>query len=678
MSDGSIVFNTKIDNSDIPKELKKVEREIEKSYKAIEDNRSKKMPLVEQSKELGVQLDAAKAKLEQFKDELAAIDMAMAPGGDPDDFIAASANRPGAEAALKESEKEVAALQKQWDSVNDKIDTYDRKIKNATADLEANKAKSFQLSAQMNSSGTKMSGAFAKARESAAKFGKQLLAIGKRVLIFSAIYSALRGIASYMGKILNANDEYRAQLAKLKGALMTAFQPIYEFVLPGVLAVLKVLTAIVQVVANIISALFGKSLGQSAKNAKALNQEAEAIDGVGSAAKDAQKSLAGFDEINTLSSPSSSGGGGGSSSSITPDFSDFNTAEYQAKIDKLTAYLSGALLALGAILAFSGANVPLGIGLIAAGAIGLASVVKANWDTMSDELKGAIATVTFLLGGALLALGAVLAFSGTNIGLGIALMVAGAIGMVTSAALNWNGIVSALQGPVGEIVAIASAALLGLGLLLALSGANIPLGIALIAAGAVGLVSVAALNWNAILEKLKTAWAGISQWFNTHVKPKLTLEYWKEKFSNIAEGLTQKIKDGINAAIALCNQFIRWLNEKMTLRWDSFSVGGKQIIKPGSFQLLNIPEIPALAKGAVLPANKPFLAMVGDQRNGTNVEAPLETIKQALAEVISEMGMDIDVNVLFSGELAQLARILLPVIEVEKKRRGGSLAGGNV
>lgn len=130
-------------------------------------------------------------------------------------------------------------------------------------------------------------------------------------------------------------------------------------------------------------------------------------------------------------------------------------------------------------------------------------------------------------------------------------------------------------------------------------------------------------------------------------------------------------------AIELCNRFIRWLNEKMTLRWDSFSIGGKQIIEPGSFQLLNVPEIPALAKGAVLPANKPFLAMVGDQRNGTNVEAPLETIKQALAEVISEKGMDIDVNVLFSGELAQLARILLPVIEVEKKRRGRSLAGGN-
>lgn len=49
-------------------------------------------------------------------------------------------------------------------------------------------------------------------------------------------------------------------------------------------------------------------------------------------------------------------------------------------------------------------------------------------------------------------------------------------------------------------------------------------------------------------------------------------------------------------------------------------------------------ELPALAKGAVLPPNKPFLAVVGDQKHGTNVEAPLDTIKQALAEVMTDFG----------------------------------------
>lgn len=54
-------------------------------------------------------------------------------------------------------------------------------------------------------------------------------------------------------------------------------------------------------------------------------------------------------------------------------------------------------------------------------------------------------------------------------------------------------------------------------------------------------------------------------------------------------------------------------------------------------------EIPRLATGAVIPANKEFLAVLGDQKHGTNIEAPLDTIKQAqkesLLEVLSELGL---------------------------------------
>ena len=53
---------------------------------------------------------------------------------------------------------------------------------------------------------------------------------------------------------------------------------------------------------------------------------------------------------------------------------------------------------------------------------------------------------------------------------------------------------------------------------------------------------------------------------------------------------------------------------------------------------IKIPHIPKLAKGAVLPANKPFLAMLGDQKNGTNVEAPLSTIEEAVENVLKRSG----------------------------------------
>ena len=66
------------------------------------------------------------------------------------------------------------------------------------------------------------------------------------------------------------------------------------------------------------------------------------------------------------------------------------------------------------------------------------------------------------------------------------------------------------------------------------------------------------------------------------------------------------------------------------------ATGGKSF----GFNLQEIAKvrIPRLAQGAVIPPNREFLAMLGDQRSGTNIEAPLDTIKQALLEVMSELG----------------------------------------
>jgi hypothetical protein len=69
------------------------------------------------------------------------------------------------------------------------------------------------------------------------------------------------------------------------------------------------------------------------------------------------------------------------------------------------------------------------------------------------------------------------------------------------------------------------------------------------------------------------------------------------------------------------------------------------------------------------------MAMVGDQKNGTNIEAPLATIQEALANVLAAQGTR-DINITFTGDLAQLARVLKPVIDRENSRVGGSLVKG--
>ncbi len=93
---------------------------------------------------------------------------------------------------------------------------------------------------------------------------------------------------------------------------------------------------------------------------------------------------------------------------------------------------------LGAILAFSGGSIPLGITLMALGAVSIASAVALNWNGLSDEVSNTIALITGIVSIALLAVGAVLAFSGANIPLGIALLAGGALMMGTAILPNWS------------------------------------------------------------------------------------------------------------------------------------------------------------------------------------------------------------------------------------------------
>ncbi len=91
-------------------------------------------------------------------------------------------------------------------------------------------------------------------------------------------------------------------------------------------------------------------------------------------------------------------------------------------------------------------------------------------------------------------------------------------------------------------------------------------------------------------------------------------------------GLLESVILGINTIIQSLN--------KLSFKVPGWVPGfGDKVF---GFQIpeLKVPKIPLLAQGAVLPANKPFLAMVGDQKHGTNVEAPLSTIQEAVAAVM--------------------------------------------
>ena len=94
------------------------------------------------------------------------------------------------------------------------------------------------------------------------------------------------------------------------------------------------------------------------------------------------------------------------------------------------------------------------------------------------------------------------------------------------------------------------------------------------------------------------------------------------------ESAINKIVGGINKIIGGFNKVVSWAAKVAGVNW-----GGVDLVPK-----VSISRIPQLAKGAVIPPNKEFLAILGDQKHGTNIEAPLDTIKQAVAEVLAQRG----------------------------------------
>lgn len=695
MADGKITFSTELDNKELEKQLQEMNEEIkthEKALKGLEKERTvaakvqeaalKKLTKAQQEYEASKQkvsdLQKSQApEISLFESVQSQIQKAKQEASDARNQWVSARGGTNADQNLTAAQEKLIQLQAEYDKLLTKIQGYDDKIAAANAQLEQQKAEvnsasvAFEaakqstagIEANMASVQSQLSGAEAaagglvqqlqSAPPAAAETGEKVSALekisqkvengfdrlGKRIgqlalnaFVFNLISKGLSAVVSKVKDAIAADDEASAAFARLKGAVLTAIQPILNFVVPVLTTLANVLTRVITLVMNLFGASF---LANNKKSAKALNDKKKAVTGVGEAAKKASKYLAGFDELNVMNSDDSSdyGGysGGADSSGIEPDF-DFDTGFITDKLDEIAVYVAGALLAVGAILAFSGINIPLGIGLMAVGALTLAAVVKENWNEMPDNVRNALTRVLFVIGTAALAIGAILAFSGINIPLGIGLMAVGAAALAGTVAVNWNTISELLQGKLGGVLAIVSGYLLVMGILLCVTGAGIPLGIGLILAGAAGLAATVAVNWNFITDKVKEIWDSVKNFWNSKIAPVFTIAFWQEKFASIADGLKSAIHRGINAAIGLLNTFIDWVNAKMHFQWGGLNIGGMQLISPGEMQLFTIPHIPYLAQGAVIPPNREFLAVLGDQSSGNNIEAPESLIRKIVRE----------------------------------------------
>lgn len=338
-------------------------------------------------------------------------------------------------------------------------------------------------------------------------------------------YAIMTQVTTAQGDMARTLEAPANQLRILQAQLTQAARAIGNIFIPALNAILPYAIAVVQVIREIANALANLAgfkltdVDYSGVNSAAVGAGslADNLDDAAGAAKKLKQYTAGFDELNVFAPNTGSGSGAGAGGAGGFDFDlptyDFLGDAVQTRIGEIkkmiedtlaeiTTIVSGFMLAVGAILVVTGVNIPLGVGLMAAGAVGLAATVGLNWTAMSSELASTLALITGVVSGFLLALGAIMAFSGANLPLGIALMALGGASLVTAAVINWHNSDRHLTDALTTLTGVLAGASLAVGAMLAFTGVATGLGIALMAVGAVTLVSAAALNWNSIPDAL--------------------------------------------------------------------------------------------------------------------------------------------------------------------------------
>lgn len=160
--------------------------------------------------------------------------------------------------------------------------------------------------------------------------------------------------------------------------------------------------------------------------------------------------------------------------------------------------------------------------------------------------------------------------------------------------------------------------------------------------------------WNGI----KNVFGNVADWFRDKFstawqKVKDVFSKGGQVFSGIKDGILAQFKNIVNKLIDGINRVVaipfRGLNTALG-KLKNVSIMGAQPFS-GIISTIDIPSIPHLAKGGVIPPNKEFLAVLGDQKQGTNIEAPLETIKEGLRQVMGETSQNSGGNYEFIAQI---------------------------
>lgn len=533
---GDLVFDTTINSGQFDAGLAKLENNAKKAANNV-DKAAQKVATLRQ------QLEELQAVAENEKKTRSTGTVSQETG----DAIQKTTQQ------MKDAQLQLQGLQADQAKANDAIGAYMQKQQSAAASTS-------KVSEQMG------------------KFAKRIATIAKKVFIFTMIAKALRAMRSVLLNTINADKQMTASLAQIRGNLLTAFAPIYSFVLPAIRTLLSWLAKLTAVISSVFGAIFGQTASQAQANAKALYQQANATSAAGDAAEKAKRQLSGLDEMNRWESNDSSGGGSGGGGSAAPDFSGVS----QVKLPD---------------------NVQAGLTKIGEALRSIIESLKRIWD--SPVVQFVVKTVLYVA-------------------------MQRIAWILSSVGLVLEGIADILDGNVWEGIKK-----VGLGLLDLMN----PIG---------GLQDGFKSLWEKVASGALSAWEGIKnafksvpEWFqgkfrDAWQKVKDVFSAGGRIWSGIKEGIENTFRTVVNAIIRGMNTIIAVPFNKInsmlnTIRNASF-LGISPFLNMWGVNPLPVPQIPMLARGAVIPANRQFLAVLGDQRNGNNLEAPESLLRQIVRE----------------------------------------------
>ena len=719
-ADGSIIFSTEIDNKKAQAELDKLEKKIASLEIKASQAGAKKIPLEEQADALGVALDDAKQKLEALK----------ASGASPSAIGAQSETVTSLQYQWDQVNNKIDRYNREIEKANGDIDISKSRAGELASQLASAGRNTEKMSAGVKKA-EKSAKSFASRMKSVVRSALVFTVITQALSKFrnwigdviKVSPEATAAIARLKGALLTLVQP----LVNIIIPAFTKFVNILAAIINKIASVFAVLTgktvessrAAAEALNKQTSALNGT--GAAAKEAKKqllgfdeINQLTEDTSGGGGGSGTIAPDFSGFDdtedELNTILGLVGAIATGLLAWKIASLFTDslsmiggialaaagafalvyFWLDAWNNGIDmqNFLGMLAGAAaLAGGLAIAFgsTAAGIALVIGGLAMLVVGIKDVVE-NGFTLEN-------TLTIIAG---------LLATGLGIGLltgnWIPLLIAG-IAAALIALVSFTGHGEELINGLKETIDGFGKFFKGV-----FSG-----DMEMTAEGLKQIWDGLKNTWNAVIDSIRDAWNMFIEWlrgknpelaaiFETYGKLAADLyntakqilsgfitfisgvftgdwnrawEGVKEIFRGIWNRIISILEGAVNLIIGGINWMIRQLN-KIQIKAPDWLGGGTIGFNIPAISTVSIPR---LAQGAVIPPNREFLAVLGDQKNGTNVEAPLETIKQALAEVLSQNGSGEEITIKFTGDLATLARVLTPEITRQQRRTQRALGG---